>query len=90
MSKRNPISQAEARRLRAENEQLRRERDMQRYRWAAGFPGGFNIASTTFNDARDFLPAVIANSRLLGHAVVCTTDGATVRYYALPLPEKRP
>ena len=86
--KRNHISQTEARRLRAENERLRRERDRQRNRWASDFPGGTNIATITYSDSRDFVPAVIANSRLLGHAVICTTDGATVRFYALQLPEK--
>ena len=57
------ISQAEARRLRAENEQLRRERDRQRNAWVRDYPGGVNIAQSTYNDSRDFLPAVIANSR---------------------------
>lgn len=86
MPKRKPISQAEARRLRAENEQLHRERDQQRRAWARDYPGGVNIAQSTYNDSRDFLPAVIHNSRKLGHAVVCVADGEKVLYYALPLP----
>lgn len=83
--KRNAISQAEARRLRSENEDLRRQLDQQRNRWSSEWPGGANIASITYDDATNFIPAVIANSRLLGHAVVCTTDGPRVRFYALPL-----
>lgn len=84
--KRNSISQREARALRREVEQLRRERDRQRSAWAAEYPGGVNIAQATYGSSTEFLPAVIHNSRKLGHAVVCLTDGATVRYFALPLP----
>ena len=49
--------------MRAENEQLRRERDRQRNAWVRDYPGGVNIAHINYNDSRDFLPAVIANSR---------------------------
>lgn len=83
--KRQAISQREARALRAEVQRLREHIEQQRNRWMRTFPGGTHIASINYANDREFTPAVIANSRLLGHAVVCTTDGAQVRFYALPL-----
>ena len=35
--------------MRAENEQLRRERDRQRNAWVRDYPGGVNIAHTNYN-----------------------------------------
>lgn len=84
--KRSTISQAEARRLRAENEKMRRERNQQRNAWVRDYPGGTNIGHMTFNAATDFMPAVVHNSRQLGHAVVVTVDGTRLQFYALPLP----
>lgn len=85
MAKRKVISQREARALRAEVQTLRDQLERQRNKWVRDFPGGAHIASVNYASDREFVPAVIANSRLLGHAVVCTTDGAQVRFYALPL-----
>jgi hypothetical protein len=84
------ISQAEARRLRKRVEQLESMERTQRGRYARQYPGGVNIAQSTFNAATDFLPAVIDNSRKLGHAVVVVADGATLLYYALPHPDQQP
>jgi hypothetical protein len=84
-SRKNSISQREARELRREVQRLHAEEDRRRNSWVSEWPGGTNIAQSSFNAATDFLPAVIHNSRKLGHAVICTTDGSTVLYYALPL-----
>lgn len=83
MSK-NTISQTQARRLRARVDYLEGVLREQRSAYTRKFPGGVNIAQASYGSATDFLPAVIDNSRKLGHAVVCVTDGNTVLYYALP------
>lgn len=84
------ISQVEARRLRREVEQLKRERDEQRRRWCRSYPGGTNIAQLTYASGKEFIPAVVENSIRLQHAVVVTVDGGTLSFYALPLPERTP
>lgn len=83
--KRKTISQREARELRRRVAELESLEESRRKAWSREYPGGVNIAQTTHNSATDFLPAVINNSRRLGHAVVCIVDENKVRYYALPL-----
>lgn len=78
------ISQVEARRLKKRVADLERMEKNRRWLYASDYPGGVNIAQNTHANSTDFLPAVIKNSRLLGHAVVCVTDGNVVRYYAIP------
>lgn len=84
---RKSISQREARALKRRVEQLESMEERRRRRFVLDYPGGVNIAQHVYNDSRDFLPAVIDNSRKLGHAVVVTADGATLRYYAIPHPD---
>lgn len=83
------ISQVEARRLRARVDYLEGVLREQRYSYTRKYPGGVNIAQGNHGSATDFLPAVIDNSRKLGHAVVCVADGGTVLYYALPHKDTR-
>jgi hypothetical protein len=83
------ISQVEARRLRKRVEELELSESRRRNAWVRDYPGGVNIAQSSYASRTEFLPAVIRNSRLLGHAVVCTCDDqGTVLYYALPLGDK--
>lgn len=84
-----PISQAEARRLKKRVEQLERDERNRRTRFATDYPGGVNIATQTFDAPESFLPAVVSNSRKLGHAVVVVADGKVLRFYALPHPETK-
>lgn len=78
------ISQVEARRLRARVSQLEQLESDRRRVYTRTYPGGVNIAQGNYGSATDFLPAVINNSRKLGHAVVCVADGGTILYYAIP------
>lgn len=87
--KRKTISQREARELRRRVAELESLEESRRNAWARMYPGGVSIAQTTYNSAQEFLPAVIDNSRRLGHAVVCVADENKVRYYALPLAKVR-
>lgn len=87
--KRKAISQREARALRRRVEELERQEEQRRNAWAREYPGGVLIATSTFGSATEFPPAVIKNSRKLGHAVVVYADGNLVRYYALPLSRAR-
>jgi hypothetical protein len=82
------ISQNEARQLKRRVQQLESLERERRMRYARDYPGGVNIAHTTYASGTEFLPAVITNSRQLGHAVVCVADGNVVRYYAIPHPEQ--
>lgn len=82
------ISQTEARQLRRRVAQLEDMERIRRARYLTDYPGT-NIANHRYGSATDFLPAVIRNSRLLGHAVVVTcSDDGVVRYYAIPHPEQ--
>jgi len=87
--KRRTISQREARALRRRVEELEQQEEIRRNAWARDYPGGVNIAQASYAASTDFLPAVIHNSRQLGHAVVCVADENKVRYYALPLAKGR-
>lgn len=84
------ISQVEARRLRKRVQQLESMERERRMRYARDYPGGVNIATSTYSSAEDFLPAVVNNSRQLGHAVVVVADGRVLRFYAIPHPEQKP
>jgi hypothetical protein len=78
------ISQVEARRLKRRVEQLEFAETERRRVYTRNYPGGVNIAQQAHGSRTEFLPAVIANSRKLGHAVVCTVDEGLVLYYAIP------
>lgn len=80
----NKISQREARRLRRRVEELEAVERRRRYTYVKDYPGGVNIAQLAYGSERDFLPAVVINSRKLGHAVIVINDGATLLFYALP------
>ena len=80
----NKISQVEARRLKRRVEQLEFAESERRRVYTRNYPGGTNIAQMKHASRDDFLPAVIAVSRKLGHAVVCTVDDGLVLYYAIP------
>ncbi len=81
------ISQREARRLRQRVNELEEVLTKQRSWWRTDYPGGVNIAQHDHGSGTAFLPAVVNNSRRLGHAVVVTVDGGKLMYYALPLAE---
>lgn len=87
--KRKTISQREARELRRRVAELESQEESRRNAWTHEYPGGVNIAQTAYNASTDFLPAVIHNSRRLGHAVVCVANENNIRYYALPLAKVR-
>lgn len=84
----NKITQAEARRLKRRINQLESIESERRRRYLRDYPGGVNIATSKYSDDKSFLPAIINNSRQLGHAVVVVADGATLHYYAIPHPEQ--
>lgn len=80
-----PISQKEARRLKARVRQLEIILEEQRHRWGQHWPGGKNIATSVTPDTR--LVASIETARLLGHAVVVTVMDGRIYFYALPHPQ---
>lgn len=82
------ISQREARALRRRVEELESAERQRRHTYARDYPGGVNIATQNYSAATEFLPAVVHNSRKLGHAVVCVADGARILYFALPHPRE--
>ncbi len=81
-----PISQREARRLRKRVDALESADRVRRNRWAATYPGGTHIATMAAVDLPKSLSAV-ETARNLQHAVVVTTDGNNVLFYALPVAE---
>lgn len=80
-----PISQKEARRLKARVRQLEIILEEQRRRWGQYWPGGTNITSLSAPDPR--LLTAIETARLLGHAVVVTVESGRIYFYALPHPQ---
>ena len=75
------ISQREARALRKRVAELETVLDRQRNAWRAEWPNGVNIATVSHHET-----AVVAHvARKLGHAVVVTTDGDVLRFFALPI-----
>ncbi len=79
------ISQRDARMYKHRAETLERLENSRRNAWVRDYPGGVNIAAISYGSGTDFIPAVIDNSRKLGHAVVAVSDGGIVKFYALPL-----
>lgn len=78
------ISQADARRLRAENQRLRDEREAIFRRGASQYPG-VHIDTVTLNDTEWH---IIDTARKRGHAVfLVPTEGVGVRVYALAPPK---
>lgn len=79
------ISQREARALRKRVAELELTLQRQRNAWRQDYPGGIDIARIAHHET-----AVIAHvARKLGHAVVVTTDGDTLRFFALPIGESK-
>lgn len=82
------ISQREARRLRKRVEELERQQNQQRSRWAQEFVGGTQIATDQHGNAQSPVPVAVRTARMLRHAVVVVGDEtANLRFFALPLPE---
>jgi len=80
------ISQREARALRKRVAELETEIGRQRNAWSAEWPRGIDIARIAYHET-----AVIVHvARKLGHAVVVTTDGDTLRFFALPIAKETP
>ena len=63
------ISQVEARQLLKRVRELESMERNRRMRYARDYPGGVHIASTTYSNALEFLPAVVDNGAALYHAV---------------------
>lgn len=79
------ISQTEARRLRKRVAQLEELVTYERRRYSGEWHGGTHVASIHAPD--EALRAVVQTARALGHAVVVTTNGGEIRFYALPHPK---
>jgi len=80
-----PISQKEALRLRKRVKQLEDLLQGERRRYSSDWPGGVHVAST-FN-ASESVRTAIGTARVLGHAVVVTVEGGTLKFFALPHPK---
>ena len=81
------ISQREAHKLSKRVRELEDILNRQRHGWATEWPDGVNIASMDASNVAN-LCAVINTARILKHAVICTVDGNTVRFYGCPLPSR--
>lgn len=78
-----PITQREARALRARVAELERREENRRGIWFNDYPGGQHIGSFTVSDVA---AAKIRTARLLKHAVVVTNGNlGELNFYALPL-----
>ena len=78
-----PITQREARALRARVAELERREKNRRGTWFNNYPGGQHIGSFTVNDVT---AAKIRIARVLKHAVVVTNgNSGELHFYALPL-----
>ncbi|MCR4304966.1 MAG: hypothetical protein NUV63_12220 [Gallionella sp.] len=85
MSRRH-ISQREAHALSKRVDELERERDEQRSRWASDYPGGTHIGTLSYQ--RDWFSGRLEIAHALKHAIVVKPgdcDGK-IYFYALPLP----
>lgn len=78
------ISQREARALKKRVDELEGMERGRRDRWCRSYPGGTHLGTLT--GTRNWLDGRIEAARMLGHAVVVTTeDTGAIHYYALPL-----
>jgi hypothetical protein len=78
-----PITQREARALKARVAELERREENRRGNWFNDYPGGHHIGSHTVSD---ITAAKIRTARLLKHAVVVTNGNVgELNFYALPL-----
>lgn len=83
MSRRH-ISQREAHELAKRVDELERERDQQRSRWARGYPGGTHLGSITRE--HDWFAGKLEGAAALNHAIVAKpNDTGKIDFYALPL-----
>lgn len=76
------ISQREAQRLQKRVRELQAMEDKRRNSWVADYPGGVNIVNIVGDST---CRAVVSTARKLGHAVVVTSNGDSLQFYALPL-----
>lgn len=83
MSKRKPISQTEARRMRAELAALKERERQRNSRWTVEYPGGVHLGSHNYADGSSMIPTAIRTARALGCHVVAVDDGGTIRFYAV-------
>ena len=83
------ISQREARRLRARVIALETEREDARRTYASNYPSGTNIARMSIACDGAILSA-IKTARALRHAVVVTTCGNELMFYATPAAKGMP
>lgn len=78
------ISQREAVRLRKRVAELESILDDQRNRWCQQWPGGIHLGKLTIE--RSWLIGRIEGARMLGHAVVVSTDtDGVLHMHALPI-----
>lgn len=78
-----PITQREARALRARVAELERLEEHRRATWFSDYPDGMHIGSFTVNDVT---AAKVRTARLLKHAVVVTNGNVgELHFYALPV-----
>ena len=83
---RRHISQREAHQLEKRVEELERERDQQRSRWASSYPGGKHLGSITRE--RDWFAGMLEGAAMLNHAIVAKpNDAGKIDFYALALPK---
>lgn len=79
------ISQRETRELQRRLARLESQVEQQRNAWNSSWPGGVSIATVSHHETA----LVAQTARKLGHAVVVTTDGDTLRFFALPIGESK-
>ena len=83
---RRHISQREAHQLAKRVEELERERDQQRSRWANDYPGGKHLGYISRD--RDWFSGLLEGAAMLNHAIVAKPNHAgKIDFYALPLPK---
>jgi hypothetical protein len=75
------ISQREARRLKKRVEDLERQQNLQRAVWNNSYPGGVHLGYLTLT--ADWFRGRLEASRMLGHPIVVTLDGAKANFYAV-------
>lgn len=83
---RRHISQREAQALAKRVDELEREREQQRSRWAIDYPGGKRLGH--INRERDWFAGILEGASMLNHAIVAKpNDTGKIDFYALPLPK---
>ena len=88
MTRKNQISQAEARRLSKRVDYLEQVLESERRRYRAEYIG--NTIITQQWDENHAVAVAVRTARILGHAVVAIERGGLITYRALPHPEVKP